>query len=81
MARYCIVGLFDNFRHRGHHGGTVRTENNQARGTGLDMVPLSQNLADRGAGLNLRLHRLLQLLGWPKCDLPLAPDLDDFACL
>ena len=81
MARYRLVGLPGSFRHRGGHCRIVRTKNNQARGTGLDMVPLSQNLADRGAGLNLRLHRLLQLLGWPKCDLPLAPDFDDFAGL
>jgi hypothetical protein len=31
--------------------------------------------------LNFRLQHLLQLLGWPKCDLALAPDFDNFAGL
>jgi hypothetical protein len=40
VARYHIVGLFDGFWHRNHHGGTIRTKNNQAPDFGLDMVPL-----------------------------------------
>jgi len=44
MAGYHLVGLFGNLWHRGRHRGIVRTKNNQARGAGLDMVPLVQAL-------------------------------------
>lgn len=33
----------------------------------------------RWACLNVRPHSLLQLFGWPKRNLPLAPDMDNFA--
>jgi hypothetical protein len=42
MARHDTVGLFGSVWDRSHLCGIVRTQNNQALGTGLDMVPLVQ---------------------------------------
>ena len=41
MARRRFVGLSGSFWHRSHLCGIVRTQNNQARGAGLDMVPVT----------------------------------------
>jgi len=48
MAGRHLVGLFGNFWHRCHHCLIVRTQNNQARGVGLDMVALSRILPCAG---------------------------------
>ena len=49
MAGHCSVGLFGGFRDCRHPGGIVRTQNDQARGARLDMVPLgdAQKLPSR----------------------------------